>query len=374
MTQKSFDMTRTTRTTRSIPTRVALAAAIAFSLLPRISVAQPASATHDTGYAVAQRYPLGGNERWDYLGYDSVRNRLFISRANHVQVVAPDTGKQIGEIADTDGVHGFAFVQARKLGFISNGRANTLTVFDLDTLKTLATLPSGGRDPDSILYVPELNRLFTSNGHDASVSVYDVATRKLVATLPVGGKPETLAAGAHGRVYVNVEDKGEIAEIDGTTNRVLAHWSIAPCEEPSGLASDPKHGRLYAVCDNERMMVVDDRSGRTIATVPIGAGPDAVAFDPSTNTIFSSNGKDGTLTIVHEDDPDHYTVRQTVATQVGARTLALDTSRRRVFLVSSQFDPLAPAASSASGTPPARPTVRPGTFNLLVVQPTPATK
>jgi YVTN family beta-propeller protein len=360
--------------TRSIPARAALAAALALALMPRIALAQSAPGKHEAGYTVAQRFALGGNERWDYLGYDTVRQRLFISRANHVQVVDPDTGKQIGEIADTDGVHGFAFVQSRKLGFISNGRADTLTVFDLDTLKTLATLPSGGRDPDSILYVPELDRLYTSNGHDASVSVYDAATRKLIATLPVGGKPETLAAGANGRIYVNVEDKGEIAEIDGATNRVLAHWNIAPCEEPSGLASDPKRQRLFAVCDNQHMMVVDARSGRTIATVPIGAGPDAVAFDPATKTIFSSNGEDGTLTIVHEDDPDHYTVRQTVATQVGARTLALDAHKRRVFLVTSLFDPPAPGASGTSGAPPARPAVRPGTFNLLVVQPAPVTK
>jgi YVTN family beta-propeller protein len=356
---------------RLIFSRAATAAAFAIAMLSHMPDARSAPAKGNAHYVLAQRHRLGGDERWDYLGYDATRNRLFISRANHVQVVDPDTGKQIGEIPNTDGVHGFAFVESHKLGFITNGRADTLTVFDLNSLKTLATLPSGGHDPDSILYVPELDRLYVSNGHDASVSVYEVATQQLIATLPVGGKPETLAAGSNGLVYVAVEDKGEIAEIDGAMNKVLAHWSIAPCEEPSGLTSDPKSGRLFAVCDNERMMVVDDHSGRTIATVPIGAGPDAAAFDPSTNMIFSSNGEAGTLTVVHEDDPDHYTVRQNLTTQVGARTLALDTTGRRVFLVSSQFEP--PAHTDA-GSPPARPAVRPGTFNMLVVKQAPATK
>ena len=346
-------------------------AAIAITLLLQMSEAQSAPMQGEARYVLAQRHRLAGNERWDYLAYDAKRNRLFISRANHVQVVDPDTGKQIGEIPDTDGVHGFAFVESRKLGFITNGRADTLTVFDLDSLKTLATLPAGGHDPDSILYVPELDRLYVSNGHDASVSAYEVATQKLIATMPVGGKPETLTAGRNGRVYVAVEDKGEIAEIDGAMNQVLGHWSIAPCEEPSGLTSDPKSGRLFAVCDNEHMMVVDAHSGRTVATVPIGAGPDAVAFDPSTNTVFSSNGEAGTLTIVHEDDPDHYTVQQTLATQTGARTLALDTGSHRVFLVSAQF---APPAHPASDARPERPAPRPGTFDMLVVKQAAAAK
>jgi DNA-binding beta-propeller fold protein YncE len=357
--------------TRLMYARAAAAVAVAITLLSQMPEARSAPAKSDARYTLAQRYPLGGNERWDYLGYDSVRHRVFISRANHVQVVDSETGKQVGEIAGTDGVHGFAFVESRKLGFITNGRADTLTVFDLDSLKTVGTLPAGGHDPDSILYVPELERLYVSNGHDASVSAYEVATQALIATMPVGGKPETLAAGTNGRVYVAVEDKGEIAEIDGAMNKVLAHWSIAPCEEPSGLTSDPKSGRLFAVCGNRRMMVVDADSGRVIATVPIGEGPDAVAFDPSTNTVFSSNGEDGTLTVVHEDDPDHYSVRQTVATQSGARTLALDTGGHRVFLVSSQFETPAHAASASQ---PGRPAVRPGTFNLLLVRRAAATK
>jgi YVTN family beta-propeller protein len=351
--------------------RAATAAALVMILLSQVPDASAAPANDDAGYKLTQRYPLGGGERWDYLGYDPVRHHVFISRADHVQVVDSNTGKQVAEISGTDGVHGFAFVESRKLGFITNGRADTLTVFDLDSLKTVGTLPAGGHDPDSILYVPELDRLYVSNGHDASVSAYEVATQKLIATMPVGGKPETLAAGTNGRVYVAVEDKGEIAEIDGAMNKVLAHWSIAPCEEPSGLTSDLKSRRLFAVCGNRRMMVVDAESGHTIATVPIGEGPDAVAFDASTNTVFSPNGKDGTLTVVHEDDPDHYTVRQTLATQTGARTLALDADGHRVFLVSSQFDAPAHAASSSQ---PGRPAIRPGTFNLLLVRRAPAIK
>lgn len=317
-------------------------------------------------YALAQRYVLGGAEGWDYLGYEPVRRRLFVSRANHVQVIDADTGTLIGEIAGTDGAHGFAFVEPSKLGFITNGRADTITVFDLDSLRTVGTLPSGGPDPDSILYVPELGRLYVSNGHDNSVSAFDIATQRRIATLPVGGKPETLAAGGDGRVYVAVEDKSEIVAIDARRNTVLAHWPMPHCEEPSGLVIDPDSQRLFAVCANRHMVVIDARSGREVALVRIGLSPDAAAFDPLLKTIFSSNGDDGTLSVVHEDSPDHYSVRQTLPTQRGARTLTLDKDGHRLFLVSSKFGP-APAATASEPHP--RASVVDGTFNVLVVAP-----
>jgi YVTN family beta-propeller protein len=327
--------------------------------------AQAAPTKSDVPFQVTKRYALGGNEGWDYVGYDAVRHHLFISRASHVQVMDADTGKLVGEIPNTDGVHGFAFVQDRKLGFITNGRADTVTVVDLNTLKTVDTIKAGGPDPDGILYVPKFKRLYTSNGHDKSVSAIDVATRKVVATMPVGGKPETLAAGRDGRLYVNVEDKGEIVEMDGKSNKVLAHWSIAPCEGPSGLAIDKKNERLFTVCANKRMMVIDARSGRQVAELPIGGHPDAAGFDPVLKTAFSSNGADGTLTVVHEDDPDHYTVLQNVPTQEGAKTMVLDRHAHRVYLVSSQFGP-APAATADNPHP--RPSIVPNTFNVLVAE------
>jgi YVTN family beta-propeller protein len=237
---------------------------------PFLPAAHAAPAMDRAKFELTQRYTLGGADRWDYLGYDLVRHPLFINRVDHVHVVDTDTGKLIGEIADTAGVHGFAFVQERKLGFITNGRADTIAVMNRDTLQTVGTIKTGGPNPDVILYVRKLKRIYTSNGHDNGVGGIDVATRKIVATIPVGGKPESLAAGNHGHLFVAVEDKGEIVAMDGESNKVLAHWPLAHCEKPSGLAMDAKTDRLFAVCANKQMVVVDAQSGRLVAELPIG--------------------------------------------------------------------------------------------------------
>jgi YVTN family beta-propeller protein len=318
-----------------------------------------------TQFEITRHYGLSGADHWDYVAYDPVRHHLFISRDTHVQVVDTRTGKLSGEIENTDGVHGFAFVQDRKLGFITNGRANTITVINLDTLKVIDTIKAAGPDPDGILYVPALQRVFVSNGHDNSVSAIDVTSRKVVATMPVGGKPEALAADKHGHVFVNVEDKGEIVEMDGNAGAVLTHWSIAPCEEPTGLTIDTAQERLFTVCANQRMMVIDATSGRHVTEVPIGGHPDTAAFDPALKLAFSSNGADGTLTVVHEDDADHYTVVQNVQTLEGAKTMALDAKAHRVYLVSSKFGP---AEAATVDNPHPRPAVIPGTFEVLVAQ------
>jgi YVTN family beta-propeller protein len=330
-----------------------------------LAAAQAATARADAQFEVAKHYGLDGAERWDYVAYDPVRHHLFVSRDTHVQVIDTRTGKLFGEIENTDGVHGFAFVQDRKLGFVTNGRADTITVINLDTLKVIGTIKAGGPDPDGILYVPALRRVYVSNGHDKSVSAIDVATRKVIATLPVGGKPEALAADSHGHVFVNVEDTSEIVEMDGKSDGVLAHWSIAPCESPTGLAIDTSSERLFAVCGNQRMMVIDAASGRHVAEVPIGGHPDTAAFDPALKLAFSSNGADGTLTVVHEDDADHYSVAQNVQTLEGAKTMALDEKTHRVYLVSSKF---APAEAATADNPHPHPTVIPGTFEVLVAQ------
>jgi YVTN family beta-propeller protein len=329
------------------------------------STAQAVAAAGHAQFEVAKHYTLGGAEGWDYIGYDPVRHHLFISRASHVQVVDTNSGRLVGEIANTDGVHGFAFVQDQKLGFVTNGRADTITVVDLDTLRTVGTINAGGPDPDGIMYAANVKRLYVSNGHDQSVSAIDPVTRKVVATMAVGGKPESLADDDDGRIFVNVEDKGEIVAMDGRSNKVLAHWSIAPCEGPSGLAIDKKSERLFTVCANHLMMVIDARSGRRVAELPIGGHPDAAAFDPALKMAFSSNGADGTLTVVHEDDADHYTVLQNVPTEVGAKSMALDGDAHRVYLVSSKFGP-APAATADN--PHSHPSVVPDTFNVLVAQ------
>ena len=325
------------------------------------------SAKDDAHFEVTRRYALQGAERWDYVAYDPVRHHLFVSRDDHVQVIDTHTGKLFSEIENTDGVHGFAFVQDRKLGFVTNGRANTITVINLDTLKVVDTIQAAGPDPDpdGILYVPSLQRAYVSNGHDKSVSAIDVATRKIVATTQVGGKPEALAADGHGHVFVNVEDRSEIVEIDARSAEVLAHWPLAPCEEPSGLAIDATNERLFTVCANHHMMVVDAESGHAVADLPIGGHPDTAAFDPALKLAFSSNGANGTLTVVHEDDADHYRVVQNLQTLEGAKTMALDPQMHRVYLVSSKFGP---AEAATAQNPHPRPTVIPGTFEVLVAQ------
>jgi YVTN family beta-propeller protein len=325
-----------------------------------------ASAGKDPQFVQTKKYALSGIDRWDYLGIDSARHHLFVSRANHVQVLDTDTGKQIRDIPNTAGVHGFAFAQDSKLGLITNGDADTIAAFDLDTLKTVATIKAGGHDPDAIAYSPALSRAFVSNGQSNSVSTIDVANRKVIATMDVGGKPESLVADKAGMVFVAIEDKNEIVAIDGKAGAVMAHWPLAGCEEPSGMALDAASRRLFAVCSNKHMVVVDAGSGRVIATLPIGEKPDAAAFDPVLNTIFSANGGDGTLTVVHEDDPDHYHVTQNVPTQAGARTLALDADSHRIYVVSAKLGKRpAPTALAPHPHPP----VQAGTFVVLQVQP-----
>jgi YVTN family beta-propeller protein len=335
------------------------------SMLP-LSGAQAATAATASGTAafeVTKHYHLDGAERWDYVAYEQKHHRLFISRETHVQVIDANTGKLVGEIAGTEGVHGFAFVPERKIGFVTNGRADTITVIDLDTLKTIDTVKAGGRDPDGILYVPALHSVFVSNGHDQSVSQIDVATRKVVATMPVGGKPEALAADDHGHVFVNIEDTNEIVEMDGKSGTVLAHWPLASCDGPTGLAIDTASERLFSVCGNKRMIVVDAGTGHQVAELPIGGHPDSAAFDPALKLAFSSNGEDGTLTVVHEDDADRYSVAQNVSTLKGAKTMALDEKGHRVYVVSSAF---APAQGASAGDTHARSSVVPGTFEVLV--------
>jgi YVTN family beta-propeller protein len=327
--------------------------------------------TH-THFEISKRYALSGTDKWDYLGVDPVRHRLFVSRARHVEVIDTGTGKLVGDIPNTDGVHGFAFVEEQKLGFITNGRANTIAVFDLDTLKVMTTIDAGGLNPDAIVYSPSLARIYVSNGKSHSVSALDVHSRKIVATMDIGGKPESLAADREGRVFVAVEDKNEIVAMDGKSNTVLSHWPLAGCEEPSGMTIDAQSDRLFAVCSNKRMVVVDAHSGRLVATLPIGGGPDAAAFDPALKLAFSSNGDDGTLTIVHEDDRDHYHVVQNVATQKGARTLALDSDAHRVYLVTAALTKVPTIAGAGAGVASVslRPQtkVREGSFKVLVVQ------
>ncbi len=313
-------------------------------------------------YATVKKVQLGGGGGWDYLTCDSMARRLYISRGTHVMVVDADSYAVVGDIPGTEGVHGIALAPALHRGFTSNGRANTVTIFDLKTLKVLGTAPTGN-GPDAIVYDPASQRVFTFNGHGGDATAIDAASGKPAGTIPLGGKPEFAVADGQGHVYNNLEDKSELLQIDSEKLTVTARWPLAPCEEPTGLAMDREHRRLFVGCHNQMMAVVDADSGKVLATPAIGQGVDATAFDPGTQLAFSSNG-DGTLTVVHELSPGEFIPFANVPTQRGARTMALDEKTHGVFLVTAEFGP--PPAPTPEH-PHARPQAIPGTFTLLIV-------
>jgi YVTN family beta-propeller protein len=341
-----------------------LAAALGLAALAGTSRPAVAQAPGAAGYRVASRAVLGGDGGWDYLTPDTAAHRLYLSRGTHVMVVDLDSMKAIGDIPNTEGVHGVAVVPDLGRGYTSNGRANSVTVFDLRTLATLKTITGVGRNPDAIIFEPVTRRVLTMNGGTGDVSLIDVATDSVVGTVAVGGKPEFAVADGTGHVFVNNEDSSTVVEFDARTLAVRHTWSIAPCEGPSGLAMDAGSRRLFSVCGNGKMAVLDANSGRVVAMLPIGQGADGVKFDPRTRNAFSSNGE-GTLTVVHEDSPSRFTVVATVPTQRGARTLALDERTGKVYTVTAEYGP-APAATPERPRP--RPTMVPGTFTLLVVE------
>ena len=313
-------------------------------------------------YKLSKTLVLGGEGGWDYLTYDPATHRLFITRGTHVMVVDTVAWKASADIPDTAGVHGVALAAGR--GYTSNGREAMSTVFDLTTLKVLEKVKTD-EGPDAIVYDPSSGRVFTMNGRASTATAIDAKGGQAPVSIPLGGRPEFAVADGHGHVFVNIEDKSELVMIDSKKLEVKARWPLAPCEEPSGLAIDVKHHRLFSGCRNKMMAVVDDESGKVVATVPIGQGVDANRFDPETQLAFSSNG-DGTLTVVHEDSPDKYTVVDNVATARGARTMELDETTHTVFLVTADFGP-PPAATTENPHP--RPTMLPGSFKLLVVTP-----
>jgi DNA-binding beta-propeller fold protein YncE len=284
-------------------------------------------------FKMTDRVKLGGEGGWDYLAYDSVGHRLFITRGSHVMVVDTGTLKVAGDISGLAAIHGVALAPEFGRGLVSNGGDNTVTIFDLKTLKKLGSVKVGER-PDAILYEPFSKQVFTFNARGQNSTAVDAASGKVVGTIPLGGKPEFPASDGTGKLYVNIEDKSQIAEVDVTKLSVLNTWPIAPCQEPTALAFDVEHHRLFAGCGNKMMAVVDSDSGKVVTTVPIGEGVDAGAFNPRTQEIFMSCGE-GLLTVVHEDSPDKYTVRQNLATAKGARTMALDKENDVVYLVTA---------------------------------------
>ncbi len=319
-------------------------------------------AAGSSGYHVAKKTVLGGDGGWDYLTVDSKARRIYISRGTHVMVVDADTAAVVGDIPGTNGVHGIAIASDMDKGFVSDGRDNNVTIFDPKTLKVLGTAPAG-KNPDAIIYDPASKRVFAFNGSSKDATAIDAKTGTVAGTIPLGGKPEFAAADEKGHVFVNIEDTSEIVQFDSNKLVVENRWKIAPGDGPSGLAMDRKHRRLFSVCSNKLMVVVNADTGKVVTTLPIGAGTDAAGFDPETGFAFSSNGE-GTMTVVHEDSPDKFSVVENVPTQARARTMALDAKTHQVFLVTAEFGP--PPAATAQQPRPRAPMV-PGSFTLLTV-------
>lgn len=345
---------------------VALIVALALAGVATVAAAGPAA----SGWRVVDRHVLGGEGGWDYLAVDQAAQHLYVSRSDRVIVLdvarMPSMAKSsvIGEIDGLSGVHGIALADDLRRGFISNGHANTVTVFDPATLKVEQTVDVGAKDPDAILYDPYSKRVLTFNGDSNDASVIDARTGKLLGHVALPGRPEFAVSDGQGHVFDNIESRNAVAEIDPVAMKVVATWPLKDCDSPSGLAIDVAHHRLFSVCQNKVMAVTDSSNGKQVASVLIGEGPDAVRYDARHGLVFSSNGRSGTLTVAHQDSPDHYVVLANVPTQKSARTMALDDASGKIFLSAAELGPR-PKPSKAHPHP--RPTIKPGSFSILVV-------
>jgi len=332
---------------------LALFAAFAFAALLH-GKATPAG---PSGYQVVKSVPVAGDGSWDYVTVDSEARRIYISHATKVVVLDADSFAVVGEIPDTQGVHGIALAPDLGRGFTSNGRAGTATMFDLKTLGTVGSVNTG-KNPDAIVYDSVTKRVLTFNGGSKDATAFGGADGTVLGTLPLGGRPEFAVADGKGKIFANIEDTSELVEIDAQALKILHRWPLKPCESPSGLSMDQKNRRLFAGCENKMMAVVDADSGKVIATPAIGDGVDATAFDPKTGFALSSNGE-GTLTVVKQEGPDKYSVLENVPTKKSARTMGLDLKTHTVVLPAAEFLP--PKEGERRGT------MKPGTFVLLVV-------
>ena len=312
----------------------------------------------DTQYHLVKEIPIGGEGAWDYISVDPAAHRLYVSHATRIVVADIDSGKVVGEIPDTAGVHGFAVAADLGRGFSSNGRANTSTIVDLKTLKALGSVSTGG-NPDAIFYEPGRKEIYTMNGTGKSITVFDARSGNVVATIDVGAKPEAVAFdAATGRLFVNLEDTGTIGVVDTKAHKLASTWPLTGCEEPTGIGYDPKNHRLFSACANSVMTMTDSVSGKVVGTIPIGPGADGAAFDPATGLAFASSGGNGTVTVAHLDNPNKLTVVQTLKTLVSGRRMILDPVTHNIYVPAAMTTPN-PAGRG-------RPLPVAGTFKVLV--------
>jgi DNA-binding beta-propeller fold protein YncE len=317
------------------------------------------------GYALTSVVPLGGAGGWDYMAFDPGSAQLYIAHGTRVEVIDTVQLKHRGEIADTPGVHGVALAPELGRGFISAGGSQSVVVFDLKSLARLSEVKVTGENPDAIVYDSATQRVFTFNGRGRNATVLDARTATVIGTIALDAKPEFAVADGHGHVFVNLEDKNSLARLDSRDLTVQAVWPLSGCEEPSGLALNQAAGKLYSVCGNRVMVVTDARSGQLLGSAPIGEGADAAAYDADAQLAFASCGE-GVLTAVAQSGAGAPAVAQSIATQRGARTMALDPKSHRVFLVTADYGPAPPATAEH---PHPRPAILPDTFRLLVVAP-----
>jgi DNA-binding beta-propeller fold protein YncE len=351
MSNKLLNKVSIRRTLRTAGPALAL-----FAVAATVASAAP----QGSGYHVLRRMQVGGDGGWDYLRVDPDSHRLYISRGSHVMVVDENSGKVIGDIADTKGVHGIALAPELGKGFTSNGGDATVTVFDLKTLKPLSQIKTTGDNPDSIIYDPGTKRIFTFNGKSSNATAIDAASGKVVGTVVLNGKPEEPALDGKGNVFVNLEDKSSLLEFDAKTLAVKGNWPLAPCEGPSALAMDTAHHRVFAACDKV-MAIVDTETGKVVASPPIGGDPDGDGYDPATGLLFAAC-REGLVSVLHQDSPDKYSTVANVTTQFGTRTMTLDPKTHHVFTVTADFKP---AAAPTPDNPRPRPQPIAGSFVIL---------
>jgi DNA-binding beta-propeller fold protein YncE len=341
--------------------RLSLALCAALMLVPTLKVrAQDPTARYDKVHTIK----VGGEGGWDFLEVDAANRKLYVARGTRVVVIDLETEKVVGEIPNTPGVHGIAFVAKLNRGFTSNGGDSTVTVFDLKTLKTLGMVKANGR-PDIICYEPVSNRVFTMNHGTNDITAIDPDGMQAVGSLPAEGVPELAVSDDKGHVWVNLEDKSEILQFDAKTLKVLNKFSLAPGEEPTGLAFDPKSRKLFSTCNNKLLVIADADSGKVVQTLPIGPGPDGCVRDVSSGLVFASSGGDGTVAIVREASPGKYEVAKTVKTQVSAKTIALDPKTHRLYLSAATPEP--PTANADKAAPRGRRRYLPDSFVVVVV-------
>jgi DNA-binding beta-propeller fold protein YncE len=314
------------------------------------------------GYHVLNTYTIGGVGGWDYVALDTVGHRLFVARQTRVQVLDPETGRLLGEIPGLGGAHGVAFAYEFNHGFATSGRDSTITMFDIKTLQVLGKAKAA-LDADAIAYDPATKRVFSFNGDSKSSTAVDAKTGQVVGTIDLGAGPEFGVSAGDGKLYVNLEDEGSIAEIDANALKVTRTWPMGPCKAATGLAIDRVHHRLFSGCRSKVMAIADYTAGKFLTSFPIDGGVDAAVFDPGTGYAFTSNGE-GTLTVVHEDSPDKFSLAENVQTMAGARTMALDPKTHRIYLVTAKFGP---RPDSTAENPRRRPPMVPDSFTLIVM-------